>query len=242
LLELLSARGVLATFFVLGWVAKKCPDLVRDIYRAGHDVGCHSYGHQAIYRGSRQEFREDLRLAKTILEDLLGVRIKSYRAPSYSITTKTIWALDMLGEEGFEYDSSIYPIVHDLYGIPGAPRFPYIKLLTDGKKIKEFPPSTIRFCGVNFPVAGGGYLRLFPYWLTSLAIHRINDTEQQPAMVYLHPWEIDPDQPRIRGGLRSRFRQYQNLDTTEKKFKKLLTEFSFSTMPKTLAHHAAPMV
>ena len=234
LLELLAERETHATFFILGWVAERCPGLVRQIHGAGHAIGCHGYSHQAIYRGSREDFRRDVRRGKTVLEDLVSVAVTSYRAPSYSITTKTIWALELLGEEGFEYDSSIYPIVHDLYGIPGASRFPYLRPLKGGKKIKEFPPSTVRFFGMNFPVAGGGYLRLLPYHITSWAIRRINEVENQPAMIYLHPWEIDPDQPRISGPWLSRFRHYQNLHTTEVKLKKLLQEFSFCTMEKAL--------
>jgi len=238
LLEILGAERVQATFFVLGWVAKRCPNLVRAIRRAGHEVGSHGYGHQAIYHGTQEDFRSDLRHGKEILEDLLGCSITSYRAPSYSITKKTVWALEVVAEHGFEYDSSIYPIVHDLYGIPGAPRFPHVKLLKNGKKIKEFPPSTVRFLGMNFPVAGGGYLRLLPYRLTSWAIRRINEVEREPAMVYLHPWEIDPDQPRIRAPFRSRFRQYQNLVSTEMKLTRLLQDFSFCTMEKALAERA----
>jgi polysaccharide deacetylase family protein (PEP-CTERM system associated) len=235
LLELLAAKGIQATFFVLGWVAERCPTLVRQISRAGHEVGCHGYSHQAIYRGSREDFQRDLLHAKGVLENLLGRAVRSYRAPSYSVTSKTLWALEILGEEGFEYDSSIFPIVHDTYGIPGTPRFPYLRVLNNGHKIQEFPPSTLRFLGMNFPVGGGGYLRLFPYSLTSWAIRRINELENQPAMVYLHPWEIDVNQPRIPAPLLSRFRHYQNLDSTEVKIKKLLEEFSFSSMEQALA-------
>jgi polysaccharide deacetylase family protein (PEP-CTERM system associated) len=161
--------------------------------------------------------------------------VKAFRAPSYSITKKTLWALEVLREEGFEYDSSIFPIVHDLYGIPGAPRFPYLKVLKNGTTIKEFPPSTIRFLGVNFPVAGGGYLRLLPYWMTAWAIRRINHIEQQPGMVYIHPWEIDSDQPRIPSSWVSRFRQYQNLGSTETKLRELLQDFSFGTIEQALS-------
>jgi polysaccharide deacetylase family protein (PEP-CTERM system associated) len=160
--------------------------------------------------------------------------VKSYRAPSYSITSSTLWALEILGEAGFECDSSIFPIVHDHYGIADAPRFPHYELLRGGRRIAEFPPSTLRLCGVNVPVAGGGYLRLLPYATTSWAIRRINCTEKQPAMVYLHPWEIDPQQPRIAAGWRSRFRHYQNLPTTEGKFVRLLNDFSWGPMSEVL--------
>jgi polysaccharide deacetylase family protein (PEP-CTERM system associated) len=234
LLDLLSEQQVRATFFILGWVADECPALVRKINKAGHAIGCHGYFHQMIYEGSPSHFRCDLRRAKGTIEDVLGRSIKSYRAPSYSVTSKTPWALPILAEEGFEYDSSIFPIMHDLYGVPGAPRFPYLKVLNNGQTIKEFPPSTIRLLGINCPIGGGGYLRILPYSVTSLAIHRINAVEKQPAMVYLHPWEIDPDQPRISAPWMSRFRHYHNLDTTELKFKKLLREFSFCTLESVL--------
>jgi polysaccharide deacetylase family protein (PEP-CTERM system associated) len=238
LLEILAERKVLGTFFVLGWVAAKCPDLVRRIEGLGHTIGCHGYWHQAIYDGNREEFRSDVRRAKAVIENLVGHQVVSYRAPSYSITAKTLWALTILAEEGFKYDSSIFPISHDLYGMPDAPRFPYLNVLTRGHNIKEFPPSTLRFCGRNFHFAGGGYLRLLPYNLTAAAIRRLNEREKQPVMVYLHPWEIDPDQPRIPSTWRSRFRHYQNLDSTEKKIKNLLRDFSFSTMEQVLAGRA----
>jgi polysaccharide deacetylase family protein (PEP-CTERM system associated) len=234
LLDLLAEQQVRATFFILGWVAEKCPALVRQISRAGHGIGCHGYYHQVIYEGTPDQFRCDLRRAKGVIEDVLSAPVKSYRAPSYSVTSKTLWALPILAEEGFEYDSSIFPIVHDLYGIPGAPRFPYVKVLNTGQKIKEFPPSTMRLLGINFPIGGGGYLRILPYSLTSLAIRRINEVEKQPAMVYLHPWEIDPEQPRISAPWKSRFRHYQNLDTTEVKLRKLLGEFSFCALESAL--------
>ena len=230
LLELFSAKKVTATFFILGWVARKCPALVREIARRGHEIGCHGYLHQAIYHGSPADFRRDVREAKAVIEDLVGSRMKSYRAPSYSITAQTLWALDVLREEGFEYDSSIFPIVHDLYGIPGAPRFPHVKVLAGGQKIKEFPPSTVRLAGMNIPVAGGGYFRLLPERLTCWAIDKINRMEGQPAMVYLHPWEIDPDQPRIHASLRSRFRHYHNLRSVETKLDRLLGKFAFGTL------------
>jgi polysaccharide deacetylase family protein (PEP-CTERM system associated) len=234
LLDLFGERDVHATFFIVGWVAERYPKLAKKIDRLGHSVGCHSYAHRAIYDGSREDFRSDLRRSKTMLEDLLGRPVKSYRAPSYSITSKTIWALTILAEEGFEYDSSIYPIVHDLYGIPGAPRFPYTKILNTGQQIEEFPPSTVRYFGVNFPIGGGGYLRLLPYCVTASAIRRLNKVENQPAMVYVHPWELDLDQPRLPGPWRSRFRQYQNLHSTEGKLRRLLKDFSFASMEQVL--------
>jgi len=242
LLDIFASRGVSATFFVLGWVAQRCPTLVREIAAAGHDVGCHGFAHQAIYRGSKQDFVRDLRRAKMIIENILGSPVTAYRAPSYSITAKTIWALDLLAEEGFEYDSSIFPIVHDLYGIPGAPRFPHVRALNNGKEIKEFPPSTLRLLGINFPVGGGGYFRLFPYSVTSFAIHRINLVENQPVMFYIHPWELDPEQPRLTARWLSRFRHYQNLASTETRLKTLLSEFEFSTLQKVFDSRSVPRI
>jgi polysaccharide deacetylase family protein (PEP-CTERM system associated) len=234
ILDLLGQREVKATFFVLGWVAERCPDLVKRIQRMGHEVGCHSYAHQAIYDGTYEDFERDLQRAKSIIENITGRALKSYRAPSFSITCRTLWALGVLAEYGFEYDSSIFPIAHDLYGIPGAPRFPYSKTFDAEHSIREFPPSTLRFFGVNVPVGGGGYLRLLPYSWTASAIRRLNETEKQPAMFYLHPWEIDAAQPRIPATWRSRFRHYQNLDSMETKLIKLLENFSLATMEEVL--------
>ena len=230
LLDMFAQKETKATFFVLGWVAKKFPRLVCQISEGGHQVGCHGYAHQVIYSGGPSEFRKDLRLGKQSVEDALGAKVRSYRAPSYSITADTLWALDILAEEGFDYDSSIFPVIHDHYGISNAPRFPYLRSVNGGKFIKEFPPSTVRFLGVNWPVAGGGYFRLFPYEVTAWGLRRINELERQPAMVYLHPWEIDPDQPRIPAPWKSRFRHYQNLESTEVKFRRLLEEFSWAPM------------
>jgi polysaccharide deacetylase family protein (PEP-CTERM system associated) len=235
LLEIFANESVQATFFVLGWVAQRFPKLVQEIIRAGHRIGCHGYAHQVIYKGSHADFTRDVSRAKSLLEDLSGAAVKSYRAPSYSITATTLWALEILGEQGFEYDSSIFPIVHDQYGILSAPRFPHLEILQNGCRIKEFPPSTVRVLGINFPVGGGGYLRLAPLSVTSWAIRRINQIEQQPAMVYLHPWEIDPDQPRIPAAWRSRFRHYQNLASTEDKVKSLLRQFFFGPMEDVLS-------
>lgn len=236
ILDIFAERQIRATFFILGWVADRCPGLVKAICRANHRLGCHSYAHRAIFDGSQQGFREDLRRAKQVIEDHSGMAVTSFRAPSFSITEKTLWALEILGEEGFECDSSIFPIVHDTYGIPEAPRFPHIRELGVASYIKEFPPSTIRMLGRNFPVAGGGYLRLLPYRITKRAIRYLNEIERQPAMVYLHPWEIDPDQPRIAASLRSRVRHYQNLQSTEVKCRQLLDDFSWAPMEEVLTN------
>jgi polysaccharide deacetylase family protein (PEP-CTERM system associated) len=235
LLELLERRGIHATFFILGWVAERCPSLVRDVFKAGHEIGSHGYNHQMISRGDEKTFRSDSKRAKSILEDQIGVNIKCYRAPSYSITSNTLWALEVLGQLGFEYDSSIFPVHHDSYGMPGAPRFPHYQCLRDGTRILEFPPSTLAVCGINLPVAGGGYFRLLPYGLTAWALRRINKNENQPALVYFHPWEIDPEQPRIGAPWRSRFRHYQNLQSTEDKLTRLLDDFSWASMSEVLS-------
>ena len=241
LLELLGRRNVQATFFILGWVADRCPALVRAIVDSGHEIGSHGYGHQMLTRGSQANFRADLTRAKSAIEDQTGSRVTCFRAPSYSITSKTLWALEILGEFGFEYDSSIFPIRHDYYGIPDAPRFPHYWSLKSGARLLEFPPSTVRILGINVPIAGGGYLRLLPYKVTAWAIRHLNQKEDQPAMVYLHPWEIDPDQPRLVASWSSRFRQYQNLQTTEKKLTRLLDDFSWAPMSKVLSGYGRPI-
>src|ERR1044071_8380812 len=168
-IEIFADYSVKATFFVLGWVAKKYPKLPLQILLAGHQVGCHGFAHRAIYAESPAEFRQDVKLAKIVLEDALGASLTSYRAPSYSITASTLWALDILAEEGFIYDSSIFPVRHDYYGIPTAPRFPHVHHLSGGESLREFPPSTVRLMHINLPVAGGGYLRLYPYYVTAWA-------------------------------------------------------------------------
>jgi len=230
LLEMFGRRGIRATFFVLGWVAEHCPGLVKEIASAGHEIGCHGYNHQMIGHADEQAFRDDIYRAKALLEELIGASVRCYRAPSYSVTARTLWALDILHHAGFEYDSSIFPVVHDQYGIPDAPRFPHYRSLGEGRRIVEFPPSTLSIYGANLPISGGGYFRLLPYGLTAWAIRHINEKEAQPAMFYLHPWEIDPAQPRIAASWRSRFRHYQNLHSTEEKLARLLEEFSWAPL------------
>ncbi|BDV43047.1 polysaccharide deacetylase [Geotalea uraniireducens] len=233
ILDLLDEYGVRATFFVLGWIAERAPRLVKEIQRRGHEIACHGYGHQLIYRIGPDKFREDIATARAILEQLCGERVCGYRAPSYSITRKSLWALDILIEEGFTYDSSIFPVIHDTYGIPDASRFPG-RLSCAAGDIREFPLSTlpVRLIGKEFrlPIAGGGYLRLFPSWVIGNGIARINELERQPAVLYFHPWEIDPDQPRIQAGFKSRFRHYLNLHRTEQKLKDLLGQLQFGPM------------
>ena len=238
ILDMLDEFALKATFFVLGWVAERIPSLVKEIHRRGHEIACHGYGHQLVYRLSPEEFRRDVSRAKTILEDLCGERVHGYRAPSYSITAKSLWALDILAEEGFSYDSSIFPITHDIYGIPGGKRFPH-KISTHSGTIQEFPLSTFSM-GLGewksqVPIAGGGYLRLIPAALVTLAIKAINSREKQPVIVYFHPWEIDPQQPRIKAGLKSCFRHYLNLERMELKIRHLLENFRFSSAQAVLA-------
>jgi len=233
ILDMLDEYGVKATFFVLGWVAERCPGLVREISRRGHEIACHGYGHELIYKIGPDKFRADVRKSKSILEEISGIKIYGYRAPSYSITGKSLWALEILVEEGFTYDSSIFPIIHDIYGIPGGKRFIH-EIETKSGKIKEFPISTIPlrigWRQMILPVAGGGYLRFFPAQLIGMAIKHINEREGQPAVVYFHPWEIDPNQPRIRARLKSRFRHYLNLERMEAKIRYLLNNIKFSPM------------
>ncbi len=230
LLDLLDTHHTKATFFVLGWVAERHPQLVRTIHTRGHEVASHGYAHQRIYTQSPAQFRQETQRSMRLLEDIIGERIHGYRAASYSITRESLWALDILGEEGFTYDSSIFPIYHDRYGIPGYPRFCHVLDNHGGGQLIEFPISTMRLAGVNFPIAGGGYFRLFPYALISRGLRSINRLERQPALIYLHPWEIDPDQPRVHAGAAARFRQYVNLHKTEARLSRLMQDFTFGTL------------
>lgn len=224
-LDILDEHKVKATFFILGWVAEKFPSLVRDIYERGHEIACHSYLHRLVYNMSPAEFKRDTARSKDTLEQISGNAVLGYRAPSYSITKKSLWALDILEELGFTYDSSIFPIVHDRYGIPDAPRFKY-KLANNN--MVEYPISTSLFCGMKLPVSGGGYFRLFPYSFTRMVLRKINNKEKRPFVFYLHPWELDPEQPRIKKtGMISKFRHYNNLNKTAWRFQQLLADFKF---------------
>lgn len=229
LLEVLARRDVRSTFFILGWVADHHPQMVRDIADAGHEIACHSYHHQLIHTQSRVEFRADLRRAKLLLEDITGQEVIGYRAPTYSITEKTLWALDVLVEEGFRYDSSIFPIYHDRYGIPGAERFIHT-IRRQAGEIVEFPPSTVQLAGVNWPMTGGGYFRLLPYALFRWGLRRINRLEHQPAMFMVHAWEVDPDQPIIEGTRMNVWRHRNNLSRTESRLERLLADFRFASL------------
>lgn len=233
LLDILDRERVRATFFVLGWVAERHPGLVREIASLGHEIACHGYGHRMIQHLSRPDFERDVTRAKRALEDAVGRPVLGYRAPTFSIMRETLWSLDVLIEAGFRYDSSIFPVVHDRYGIPDAPRFPHRLKAPSGGEITEFPMSTMTVLGRRLPVAGGGYFRLFPYRVTRRAIARING-ERQPAMVYLHPWEFDPDQPRLPVGPLTRFRHLVNVGKTESRLRRLLGEVSFAPASEVL--------
>jgi len=233
LLALFEETSVTATFFVLGWVAERHPSLVRAILDAGHEVASHGYAHRLVYDLTPAMFREDIRRAKGVLEDAGGRAVEGYRAPSYSVTPRSLWALDILIDEGFRYDASIFPIHHDRYGIPVSPRHPYV-LTRAGGDILEAPGSTVKWGPFNFPVAGGGYFRILPYEWTRWGIARINRLEDRAAIFYIHPWEIDPGQPRLSGSVLSRFRHYRNLHRTEARLRRLMGDFEFGPMTTVL--------
>jgi polysaccharide deacetylase family protein (PEP-CTERM system associated) len=239
LLAMFDRAGVKGTFFILGWVAERFPGLTRRIHGAGHEVASHGYWHQLIYDLSRDRFRDDVRRAKALLEDQTGAAVRGYRAPSYSITKRSLWALDVLIEAGYEYDASIFPIRHDRYGVPDAPRHPH-HLTRDAGELIEAPPSTVRIGGANLPIAGGGYFRLLPYGWTRWGIARVNRAEQRPVIFYLHPWEIDPDQPRMAVGRVSRLRHYRNLRVTAARLERLLRDFAFGPLAD-LLREATPL-
>jgi polysaccharide deacetylase family protein (PEP-CTERM system associated) len=239
LLEIFGDVDVRATFFVLGWVAERFPDLVRRISAAGHEIASHGYAHRLVYDQSPSEFRADVRRAKALLEAASGQVIRGFRAPSYSITPRSLWALDILIEEGHRYDASIFPILHDRYGIPVSSRRPY-RVERQSGAIIEFPASTVRLGPSNLPIGGGGYFRILPYPWTRWGISRLNAAEE-PAIFYLHPWEIDPDQPRLPVGRLGRFRHYRNLHKTEGRLRALLREFSFAPVQDLLAQWGASL-
>jgi polysaccharide deacetylase family protein (PEP-CTERM system associated) len=234
LLELFARHDVKSTFFVLGWVTERAPALIRRIHAAGHEVACHGLTHELVYRQTPEVFRDETARSKRMLEDCIGTRVYGYRAASYSITAQSLWALDILAELGFEYDSSIFPIAHDRYGIPGASTQPGTIKTPKGHDIVEFPLSTKQVMGMRVPVAGGGYFRLLPYWFTRWALGSINRSEGVPFIFYLHPWEIDHEQPRFKASWLSRFRHYNNLDVCEKRLEALVKEFRFTTVREVL--------
>lgn len=243
-LDLFDRYHVKGTFFFVGWVAEKFPDLVRDVSARGHELACHSYWHRPVYSLTQDEFREDTRAAVKAIEDAAGVKVHGYRAPSWSITKNCMWALDILAEEGFKYDSSIYPIYHDLYGVPGAQRFPYEFTCRNGVQLKEYPPSTVRVFGQNLPGAGGGYLRIFPLAYTRWVFSKFEHSYREKVVVYFHPWELDPDQPRIAEKIKSRLRHYTNLNRMNGRLEYILQHYSFDTFLSVMNHepskHADP--
>jgi polysaccharide deacetylase family protein (PEP-CTERM system associated) len=232
LLQELAKRNLQATFFVLGWVAEQHPALVKRIAEAGHEIGCHSYAHRLVYDLTPTEFRQDTVRAIRAIEDACGITPRLYRAPSYSIVERSFWALEVLAGLGFTHDSSIYPIVHDRYGIPGFPRHAHL-VETPSGPILEAPIATVKLPGHQIaPVGGGGYLRLFPYRYTAAGIRRINREEHQAACIYTHPWEVDPGQPRMTRGFIGSLRTYGGLGGMQRKMERLLGEFEFSTLGK----------
>jgi polysaccharide deacetylase family protein (PEP-CTERM system associated) len=234
LLDIFEEFGVRSTFFVLGSVGERHPDLVRRIALRGHEVASHGYAHRLVYDQTPAAFRHDVRRAKAILEDAAGRRVVGYRAPSYSITPRSLWAIDVLLEEQYQYDSSIFPIRHDRYGIPVSGRHAY-RIERSAGTLIEVPGSTTRIGPLNLPIAGGGYFRILPYWWTRWGIARVNRLERRPAVFYLHPWEIDPEQPKLHAGRLSRFRHYRNLHHTESRLRQLLTDFRFDALDSLVA-------
>jgi polysaccharide deacetylase family protein (PEP-CTERM system associated) len=226
LLDLLDEAGCKATFFTLGWVAERHPSLVRHVAGRGHEIGCHSLRHRTVFEMTPAEFRDDTRRAKNLLEDCSGTPVLGYRAPSFSITSESLWALEILVELGFVFDSSIFPVSHPSYGIPDASRAPH-RVQTPSGSIVEFPLTTLEFAGIRSPFGGGAYLRLLPYWYTRWGVRFLNARENRPVCLYLHPWELDPEQPRMSGSLTSRMRHYVGLRNTLVKFRKIIRDFEF---------------
>ncbi len=244
LLDLFDELRVKATFFILGWVAERYPALVREIAARGHETACHSYWHRLVYKLTPDEFRTDSARAKDLIEQSSGQPVMGYRAPSFSITRESAWALDILAELGFRYDSSVFPVRHDFYGVPDAPRAPF-RIATAHGPILEFPLPTFRIGpSSNLPVAGGGYLRIFPLWYTALGVRRAL-RDGLPVVSYVHPWEVDPDQPRLRAGLKSRLRHYTNLSKMDRRLRRLLELGMFTSfrdsglLDQMHPHHAA---
>jgi len=234
LLDLCNEHGVKGTFFVLGWVAERWPGLVRDIRDAGHELGTHGQDHRRVTTLTPPQFREDVRRSKGLIEDAAGTEVIGYRAPNYSIVRETMWAMDVLMEEGFRYDSSIFPIRHDRYGIPDFPRFPRPVRGSNGSSLHEVPISTVRLAGMNLPFVGGGYLRQFPMSFIRWGMRRLNRIERRPAVLYIHPWELDPEQPRFRVPFLTGVRHYRNLHLTESRLAELFGAYRFTTIREVL--------
>jgi len=222
ILDLMGEHGAQGTFFTLGWLAERFPNMVRRIVDEGHELASHGYGHERATEQSPQAFTADITLAKAVLEDIAGTAVRGYRAPSFSIGPGNPWALECIAAAGYRYSSSIYPIQHDHYGVPDAPRFAH----AGPNGLLEVPITTVRLFNRNWPAGGGGYFRLLPYRVSRWFLHRVNNVDGQAAMFYLHPWELDPEQPRVPGvGVKTRFRHYLNLERTEARLTRLLKDF-----------------
>ena len=228
ILSMLAEHGVHATWFTLGWIAERYPRLVRQIVEQGHELASHGYEHRRASEQSPAEFLNDITSAKSLLQDIGGVEVRGYRAPSFSIGRNNLWALDCLEEAGYRYSSSIYPVRHDHYGMPEASRFAFHP---QPGGLLELPPSTVSLLGRNLPAGGGGYFRLLPYGVSRWCMRRVNSVDRQPCIFYFHPWEIDPGQPRQAGiGLKTRFRHYVNLSSMEGRIRKLLRDFEWGRL------------
>ena len=235
-LSITDEKGVKATFFVLGWIAERHPNLIKKIAAHGHEIASHGFSHKLIYSQDRQEFRQETAHTKSLLEDLAQQPVAGYRAASYSITQDSIWALDIIEELGFSYDSSIYPVRHDRYGLQGGPHSPYKIAINEGRELIEFPITTVDLLGYKLPVGGGGYFRIYPFALTKRLLQRRQRQIDSPFVFYLHPWELDPDQPKVAGASAlSKFRHYHNLAKVEGRLQILLDMFEFGTMASVLA-------
>ena len=229
LLDLFDETAVKGTFFTLGWVAEHHPQLVREIASRGHEIASHGYHHQLVYMLTPQQFRDDVRSAKSALEDTIGAPVIGFRAPSFSIVERCLWALDELIDAGYVYDTSIFPIYHDRYGMPNSPRHVH-RIDRPAGSIVEMPASTVRLGTFNLPIAGGGYFRQFPYAFTRWGIRRVNAVDRSPVVFYLHPWEVDPDQPRMEVGAATRWRHYRGLDQVTPRLRRLVRDFQFTTV------------
>lgn len=237
ILGILEEGGAQGTFFTLGWIAERYPAMVKRIVAGGHELASHGYDHLRASDQTREQFKDDVRRSKAILEDMGGAPVLGYRAPSFSIGPANLWTLDVLQEAGYRYSSSIYPIVHDHYGMPDAPRFAFYPHGTDG--LLEVPITTVRMMDRNLPAGGGGYFRLLPYALSRRLMRRVNHADLQPAIFYFHPWEIDPGQPRIAGiGARTRFRHYVNLARMERRIRALTRDFAWDRMDRIFLERA----
>lgn len=229
ILALLDERQIQATFFTLGWIAERYPEMIKRIVHNGHELASHGYAHHRVTELDQKQFQSDIVYSKKLLEDIGSVAVIGYRAPSFSINGQNLWALDCLEAAGYQYSSSIYPVIHDHYGMPEAPRFAFRP--SQSGQLLELPVTTVRMLGRNFPVGGGGYFRFWPYCLSRWFLQAVNQNDQQSAIFYFHPWEIDPDQPRVKGiGFKTRFRHYVNLGRMEARLRLLTQQFAWGRM------------